>query len=131
MFQHGIFLFRLAGIPVHLDLSFLLVLPLWALYIGRNLPHYFALLGLPQDPRLLQEELQPGLRAGFQEGRPVLPCLLLQAEGLPGKEERLLPERPRGRQGSPWKAPPRRWRCRGANPRLPPRLEPRRTALYP
>lgn len=54
MFQHGIFLFRLAGIPVHLDLSFLLVLPLWALYIGRNLPHYFALLGLPQDPRLLQ-----------------------------------------------------------------------------
>ena len=46
MFQHGIFLFRLAGIPVHLDLSFLLVLPLWALYIGRNLPHYFALLGL-------------------------------------------------------------------------------------
>ena len=54
MFQHGIFLFRLAGIPVHLDLSFLLILPLWALYIGRNLPHYFALLGLPQDPRLLQ-----------------------------------------------------------------------------
>ncbi|BAW02684.1 Zn-dependent protease [Thermus thermophilus] len=54
MFQHGIFLFRLAGIPVHLDLSFLLVLPLWALYIGRNLPHYFALLGLPEDPRLLQ-----------------------------------------------------------------------------
>jgi len=54
VFQHGIFLFRLAGIPVHLDLSFLLVLPLWALYIGRNLPHYFALLGLPQDPRLLQ-----------------------------------------------------------------------------
>lgn len=77
-----------------------------------------------EDPRLLQEELQPGLRAGFQEGRPVLPCLLLQAEGLPGKEERLLPERPRGRQGSPWKAPPRRWRCRGANPRLPHALNP-------
>ena len=76
MFQHGIFLFRLAGIPVHLDLSFLLILPLWALYIGRNLPHYFALLGLPQDPRLLQGPY-PFLLGLLAATRLVLPLLLL------------------------------------------------------
>jgi Zn-dependent protease len=54
MLQRGLPLFRLLGIPVHLDLTFLLVLPLLALLIGGNLPLYLELFGLPQDPGLLQ-----------------------------------------------------------------------------
>ncbi|KOX90078.1 putative zinc metalloprotease Rip3 [Thermus aquaticus] len=54
MLQRGLPLFRLLGIPVHLDLTFLLVLPLLALLIGGNLPLYLELFDLPQDPGLLQ-----------------------------------------------------------------------------
>lgn len=54
MFQHGIYLLRLAGIPLYLDLSFLLILPFWAWFIGQNLPQYLRLFGLPQDPGLLE-----------------------------------------------------------------------------
>ncbi|GLV47770.1 hypothetical protein TJA_09370 [Thermus sp. LT1-2-5] len=55
MAGRGIFLFRLFGIPLYLDLSFLLILPLLAFLIGNNLPLYLELFGLPQDPDLLQE----------------------------------------------------------------------------
>ncbi|GAA6756517.1 peptidase M50 [Thermus sp. 2.9] len=54
MAGRGIFLFRLFGIPLYLDPSFLLVLPLLAFLIGRNLPLYLELFGLPQDPGLLE-----------------------------------------------------------------------------
>ncbi|GAB5603563.1 site-2 protease family protein [Thermus sp. FJN-A] len=54
MLQHGFPLLRILGIPVHLDLSFLLVLPLLAFLIGSNLPLYLRLFGLPEDPGLLQ-----------------------------------------------------------------------------
>ncbi|APD08873.1 MULTISPECIES: site-2 protease family protein [Thermus] len=53
MFGRGFPLFRLLGIPIHLDPSFLLVLPLLAFLIGSNLPLYLELFGLPQDPGLL------------------------------------------------------------------------------
>lgn len=54
MLQRGFPLFRILGIPVHLDLSLLLVLPLLAFLIAGNLPLYLDLFGLPPDPRLLQ-----------------------------------------------------------------------------
>jgi Zn-dependent protease len=54
MLQRGLFLFRLLGIPLYLDLSFLVVLPLLALLIAGNLPLYLRLFGLPQEEGLLQ-----------------------------------------------------------------------------
>ncbi|WP_038055842.1 site-2 protease family protein [Thermus amyloliquefaciens] len=54
MFQRGLTLFRILGIPVQLDFSFLLFLPLLAFLIGGNLPIYLKWFGLPQDPTLLQ-----------------------------------------------------------------------------
>ncbi|WP_038047578.1 CBS domain-containing protein [Thermus caliditerrae] len=53
MLQRGFPLFRILGIPVHLDLSLLLVLPLLAFLIGNNLPLYLELFRLPPDPGLL------------------------------------------------------------------------------
>jgi hypothetical protein len=50
----GLFLFRILGIPLYLDPTFLLILPLLAFLIARNLPLYLELFGLPQDPSLLQ-----------------------------------------------------------------------------
>ncbi|MDM7324392.1 MAG: site-2 protease family protein [Thermus sp.] len=54
MFQRGLTLFRVLGIPIQLDLSLLLILPLLAFLIGNNLPIYLELFGLSQDPTLLQ-----------------------------------------------------------------------------
>lgn len=54
MLQRGFPLFRILGIPLYLDFSFLLMLPLLAFLIGSNLPVYLELFGLPQDPSLLQ-----------------------------------------------------------------------------
>ncbi|MCS6868380.1 site-2 protease family protein [Thermus sp.] len=54
MLQRGLLLFRVLGIPIYLDLSFLVVLPLWAFLIGSNLPLYLQLFGLGTDPSLLQ-----------------------------------------------------------------------------
>lgn len=57
MLQRGFPLFRVLGIPLYLDFSFLLILPLLAFLIGSNLPVYLELFGLPQDPSLLQGTL--------------------------------------------------------------------------
>ncbi|MER3480775.1 MAG: site-2 protease family protein [Meiothermus sp.] len=46
--------FKLLGIPVSLDLSFLVVLPLFAFLIGSQLPTYLQLLGVRPDPHLLE-----------------------------------------------------------------------------
>lgn len=46
--------FRLLGIPVSLDLSFLIVLPLFAFLIGSQLPVYLQLLQISPQPELLQ-----------------------------------------------------------------------------
>lgn len=46
--------FRLLGIPVSLDLSFLLVLPIFAFLIGSQLPVYLRLLQIGAPPELLQ-----------------------------------------------------------------------------
>jgi Zn-dependent protease/predicted transcriptional regulator len=46
--------FRLSGIPVSLDISFLIVLPLFAFLIGSQLPVYLRLLQLSAPPELLQ-----------------------------------------------------------------------------
>ncbi|WP_337871071.1 site-2 protease family protein [Meiothermus sp.] len=46
--------FRLLGIPVSLDLSFLIVLPLLAFLIGSQLPVYLRLLQISAPPELLQ-----------------------------------------------------------------------------
>lgn len=46
--------FRLLGIPVSLDLSFLIVLPLFAFLIGSQLPVYLRLLQISAPPELLQ-----------------------------------------------------------------------------
>ncbi|MFD3004424.1 site-2 protease family protein [Thermus tengchongensis] len=54
MFQRGLPLFRILGIPVHLDLSFLIILPLLAFLIGSNLPLYLRLFGLPPQEGLLE-----------------------------------------------------------------------------
>lgn len=54
MFQRGLTLFRILDIPIQLDLSLLLTLPLLAFLIGGNLPIYLELFGFPQDPALLQ-----------------------------------------------------------------------------
>jgi len=46
--------FRLSGIPISLDISFLIVLPLFAFLIGSQLPVYLRLLQLSAPPELLQ-----------------------------------------------------------------------------
>jgi Zn-dependent protease/predicted transcriptional regulator len=55
MFQRAIRLpVRLLGIPISLDLSFLIVLPLFAFLIGAQLPGYLRLLGLEPEAALTQ-----------------------------------------------------------------------------
>ncbi|MCS7068272.1 MAG: site-2 protease family protein [Meiothermus sp.] len=55
MFSRGIRLpFSVLGIPVSLDLSFLIVLPLFAFLIGSQLPVYLRLLQISAPPELLQ-----------------------------------------------------------------------------
>lgn len=51
--------FRLLGIPVQLDITFLLVLPLLAWIIGSELGNYIRLFNLPVDPEPLEEGLMP------------------------------------------------------------------------
>ncbi|MDQ7858150.1 MAG: site-2 protease family protein [Armatimonadota bacterium] len=46
--------FRLAGIPLYLDPTFLIVLPLLAWMIGSRIELYVRLFGLPLDPAALQ-----------------------------------------------------------------------------
>jgi Zn-dependent protease/predicted transcriptional regulator len=46
--------FRLAGIPLYLDPTFLIILPLLAWMIGRRIELYVRLFGLPVDPAALQ-----------------------------------------------------------------------------
>lgn len=53
--------FRLLGIPVHLDVTFLLILPILAWMIGRNVGSYIEVLELPIDPTPLQEGMTPFL----------------------------------------------------------------------
>ncbi|MBI1742192.1 CBS domain-containing protein [Candidatus Acetothermia bacterium] len=60
MFRTAIVLpFRLLGIPVRLDITFLLILPLLAWMIGSRLELYVTLFGLPIDPHPLQQGLMP------------------------------------------------------------------------
>lgn len=55
MFSRGIRLpFTVLGIPLSLDLSFLIVLPLFAFLIGSQLPVYLKLLQISAPPELLQ-----------------------------------------------------------------------------
>lgn len=55
MFSRGIRLpFSILGIPLSLDLSFLIVLPLFAFLIGSQLPVYLQLLQISAPPDLLQ-----------------------------------------------------------------------------
>ncbi len=65
MFKNALELpFRLLGIPIKLDTSFLLILPLLAWLIGSQIPAYVSLLqnaGLAVDPRPLQRGLTPYL----------------------------------------------------------------------
>lgn len=51
--------FRLIGIPVHVDVTFLIVLPLLAWAIGRNILVYARLLGMPDGARALDDGLMP------------------------------------------------------------------------
>ncbi len=60
MFRNTINLpFKLLGIPLKLDISFLLVLPLFAWLIGSRIPAYINLLGLEIDPTSLQRGFTP------------------------------------------------------------------------
>lgn len=53
MFRNAVRLpFKLLGIPISLDRSFLIVLPLFAWLIGSQVPNYLAALGGVVDPRL-------------------------------------------------------------------------------
>jgi Zn-dependent protease len=65
MFRHALRLpFKLLGIPVSLDTSFLLVLPLFAYLIGSQIPGYLALFqraGVTIDGTALQQGLTPYL----------------------------------------------------------------------
>ena len=65
MFRNAIRLpFKLLGIPVKLDISFLFILPLFAWLIGSQVPGYvatFRQLGLDIDPAALQGGLTPYL----------------------------------------------------------------------
>ncbi len=65
MLQRGLPLFRLLGIPVYLDFSFLLVLPLLSFLIAHNLPLYLELFGLPQEEGLLEARFLLGLAAAL------------------------------------------------------------------
>jgi hypothetical protein len=47
--------FKLLGIPLALDVSFLVVLLLFAFLIGSQLSTYLQLLGIRPDPGLLEE----------------------------------------------------------------------------
>jgi Zn-dependent protease len=51
--------FRLLGIPLDLDITFLLVLPLFAWIIANNIPAYIETFGLQIDPKALQEVIHP------------------------------------------------------------------------
>jgi Zn-dependent protease/predicted transcriptional regulator len=51
--------FRLLGIPVYLDPTFLIVLPLFAWLIGSRIDLYVSLLRLPVDPVALQQGAMP------------------------------------------------------------------------
>ena len=53
--------FRLIGIPIDLDISFLLVLPLFAWIIANNIPTYLQTFGLQIDPQVLQQGAHPFL----------------------------------------------------------------------
>ncbi|MDR7417859.1 MAG: site-2 protease family protein [Armatimonadota bacterium] len=60
MFRSGYRLpFRLLGIPLHLDPTFLFVLPLFAWLIGSRIDLYIRLLRLPVDPQALQQGSTP------------------------------------------------------------------------
>ena len=60
MFRNSISLpFKLLGIPLKLDISFLFVLPLFAWLIGSRIPAYIDLLGLEIDPVNFQDGLTP------------------------------------------------------------------------
>lgn len=60
MFRGGYRLpFRLLGIPLHLDPTFLVVLPLFAWLIGSRIDVYVKLLRLPVDPQVLQQGSVP------------------------------------------------------------------------
>ena len=65
MFRHAIRLpFRLLGIPISVDRSFLLVLPLFAYLIGSQIPAYIGLfrsVGLHIDPAALEGGVRPYL----------------------------------------------------------------------
>ncbi len=62
MFRNAINLpFKLLGIPLKLDISFLLVLPLFAWLIGSQIPAYIALFGLDIDPANFQKGFTPYL----------------------------------------------------------------------
>jgi Zn-dependent protease/CBS domain-containing protein len=51
--------FKLLGIPVQLDITFLVILPLLAWIIGRDLALYVNLFNVPVDPAPLQEGYTP------------------------------------------------------------------------
>lgn len=53
--------FRLLGIPVHLDITFLLILPVLAWVIGRNVEVYLEFFDLPIESERLQEGATPFL----------------------------------------------------------------------
>ena len=53
--------FKLLGIPVQLDVSFLLVLPLFAWLIGNNIEVYVEILRLKIEPEVLKEGYAPYL----------------------------------------------------------------------
>jgi Zn-dependent protease len=50
--------FRLLGIPVQLDISFILILPLLAWLIGRQVAYWAAIFGIPDAP-ILHEGWMP------------------------------------------------------------------------
>ena len=76
--------FRLLGIPVHLDISFLLILPVLAWLIGRNIPLYIEIFELPIDPKELRQalsDLEPTWAELFPaEQKRVLTLLLERVE---------------------------------------------------
>lgn len=62
MFQNAYRLpFRLLGIPLQLDITFLIVLPLFAWIIGSQLPRFVELFNLPIDPAPLSVGFTPFL----------------------------------------------------------------------
>ncbi|RVU41591.1 site-2 protease family protein [Lujinxingia sediminis] len=60
MFKHALRLpFRLLGIPLYLDLTFLIILPLLAWLIARQIEPFITLFHLPVSPGALNEGLLP------------------------------------------------------------------------